>query len=305
MRYVMKYLLLFLVLISITSTFAQEPIKDLSIGNRWTYNYAGWRHGQGSWDYDYAWQIIGDTIINNYVFSTFTAPFYERADTVLVEKFYYCHQVGEFITEVNYDFSLPVGGTLITTTGTIVMLFKGDSVFFGESQPYIIIRAWGCLYDSWTTHQLLISKKFGLIHLDANGVDQAFDIWLKGALIDGVLYGDTTVVSVSDFDNLPMLFALEQNSPNPFNPSTTIRFTISDLPAGRQGLRFTTLKVYDLLGREVATLVNEEKPAGNYEVEFNATGFPSGIYFYQLRAGNPSSSSGQDYVETKKMVLLR
>jgi len=70
------------------------------------------------------------------------------------------------------------------------------------------------------------------------------------------------------------------------------------------------LKVYDLLGREVATLVNEEKPAGNYEVEFDSRGLinqtlPSGIYFYQLRAGNPSTGSGQSFVETKKMVLLR
>jgi photosystem II stability/assembly factor-like uncharacterized protein len=85
-------------------------------------------------------------------------------------------------------------------------------------------------------------------------------------------------------------FNLVQNYPNPFNPTTTIRFTISDV-------RFTILKVYDVLGKEVATLVNEEKPAGNYEVEFNGTGLPSGIYFYQLRTSN--------FVETKKMVFLK
>ncbi|MFC2119446.1 T9SS type A sorting domain-containing protein [Bacteroidota bacterium] len=85
-------------------------------------------------------------------------------------------------------------------------------------------------------------------------------------------------------------YSLEQNYPNPFNPITTIKFTISDL-------RFTTLKVYDLLGREVATLVNEQKPAGSYEIEFNGSGFSSGIYFYQLSAG--------DYIETRKMVLLK
>ena len=60
---------------------------------------------------------------------------------------------------------------------------------------------------------------------------------------------------------------------------------------------FVSIKVYDLLGREVATLVSEEKPAGEYELEFNAVNLPSGIYFYQLRAG--------DYSETKKMVLIR
>jgi hypothetical protein len=101
------------------------------------------------------------------------------------------------------------------------------------------------------------------------------------------------VVSVDDqqnTSNTPQTIYLSKNYPNPFNPSTTIKFTISDL-------QFTTLKVYDLLGREIATLVNEEKPAGSYEVGFNGTGLPSGIYFYQLRAGN--------FSETKKMVLLK
>ena len=95
----------------------------------------------------------------------------------------------------------------------------------------------------------------------------------------------------------PNEYFLHQNYPNPFNPSTTIKFTISDL-------RFTTLKVYDLLGREVATLVNEEKPAGNYEVEFYGTGFPSGIYFYRLRV-YPAGSGAGNFVETKKMVFIK
>jgi hypothetical protein len=88
----------------------------------------------------------------------------------------------------------------------------------------------------------------------------------------------------------PLSFSLEQNYPNPFNPTTTIRFTISDFG-------FTILRVYDVLGREVATLVNEDKPVGSYEVEFDATKLPSGIYFYRLQADN--------FVETKKMVLMK
>ncbi|MBK7631131.1 MAG: family 10 glycosylhydrolase [Ignavibacteriales bacterium] len=88
----------------------------------------------------------------------------------------------------------------------------------------------------------------------------------------------------------PTEFRLEQNYPNPFNPSTSINYSISS----RQ---FVTLKVYDILGKEVAILVNEEKPAGNYVVEFNATNFTSGVYFYQLKSGS--------FIQTKKMVLLR
>jgi len=224
MMYRMKNILLFLVFTSITTTIAQEPIKDLSIGNSWTYRDSGYAHGGNSWDYFYTWKIIKDTVVNNYVFSVFNAPIYERADTVLVERIHCPY--GGYDIEVYYDFSLPVGDTLITTTGTNVMLSKGDSVFFGENQPYIKIKATGCLYDSFTDYVLLISKKFGLIYLDADGIDLWKEIWLKGALIDGVLYGDTTVVSVDDFEAVPIQFDLEQNYPNPFNPSTTIKYTV-------------------------------------------------------------------------------
>jgi len=98
----------------------------------------------------------------------------------------------------------------------------------------------------------------------------------------------------------PSNFLLQQNYPNPFNPSTSIQYAISSM-------QFVTLKVYDLLGRDVATLVNEEKPAGSYNVEFRMQNLElsSGIYFYQLRAGDPSSSSGQSFIETKKMILLK
>jgi len=85
-------------------------------------------------------------------------------------------------------------------------------------------------------------------------------------------------------------FNLEQNFPNPFNPRTNIQFAIPQ--AG-----FVTLKVYDVLGNEVATLVNEEKPEGIYEVEFKAESLSSGIYLYKLQAGS--------FIKIKKMLLLK
>jgi hypothetical protein len=88
----------------------------------------------------------------------------------------------------------------------------------------------------------------------------------------------------------PSELSLEQNYPNPFNPSTSIQYAITN----RQ---FVSLKIYDVLGNEVASLVNEEKSVGVYEVMFDATGLSSGMYLYKLQAGS--------YVETKKMVLLR
>jgi hypothetical protein len=85
-------------------------------------------------------------------------------------------------------------------------------------------------------------------------------------------------------------FELQQNYPNPFNPITKIKYQIPELS-------FVTIKVYDVLGSEVESLVNGEKPAGGYEVEFNATNLPSGIYFYKLKAGN--------FIQVKKMILLK
>jgi len=111
-------------------------------------------------------------------------------------------------------------------------------------------------------------------------------------------YVDEEIISLTEF-------VLSQNYPNPFNPSTKIKFEIPDQV--RNDSRLVTLKVYDVLGNEIATLVNKEKQPGTYEVEFSAEGgsvsggnaysLPSGIYFYQLKAG--------DYTETKKMVIIK
>ena len=85
-------------------------------------------------------------------------------------------------------------------------------------------------------------------------------------------------------------YILMQNYPNPFNPSTTIRYSIPKES-------FVTIKVYDIIGREIATLVNERKAAGNYSVKFNAGNFPSGVYIYRIQSGG--------FTDTKKFILLK
>jgi agmatine/peptidylarginine deiminase len=111
---------------------------------------------------------------------------------------------------------------------------------------------------------------------------------------------ENSVTEVAD-NPQPKEFYLSQNYPNPFNPTTKIKFTLTpSLSVGErvsEGRVRAVLKVYDLLGNEVATLVNEEKPAGTFEVEFDAAGLPSGVYFYTLRAGS--------FVESKKMIVLK
>ena len=108
-------------------------------------------------------------------------------------------------------------------------------------------------------------------------------------------YFYTGITKIDDDNNKVITFSLYQNYPNPFNPSTTIKYQIPELS-------FVTIKVYDILGREAATLVNEEKPAGSYEMQFyshsvEGKNLTSGIYFYQLKAG--------DFVEARKMILLK
>lgn len=111
-------------------------------------------------------------------------------------------------------------------------------------------------------------------------------IYGQGVDSTGTLGGTTSV----DDEFIANNFILNQNYPNPFNPSTSIQYAVGSM-------QLVSLKVYDLLGREVATLVDEEKPAGSYEINFDATGLASGVYIYRLHARN--------YSESKKLILIR
>jgi myo-inositol-hexaphosphate 3-phosphohydrolase len=107
--------------------------------------------------------------------------------------------------------------------------------------------------------------------------------------------------SVDDNNFAPIKFSLSQNYPNPFNPATTIKYAIPDVSLLHATPQQVTLKVYDILGREIATLVNEKQKPGNHEVKFdsstNGLSLSSGIYFYRLTAGS--------FIESRKMVLLK
>ncbi|MBK7629235.1 MAG: T9SS type A sorting domain-containing protein [Ignavibacteriales bacterium] len=131
----------------------------------------------------------------------------------------------------------------------------------------------------------------------AIGVDLNGNVYSTGKSLDFTTGYDIVIIkyvqsptSVDRESNIPNSFSLEQNYPNPFNPSTSIQYAISSK-------QFVTLKVFDVLGKEIATLVNEEKSAGSYEVNFNASQFSSGVYFYELQTGS--------FVETRKMILLK
>ena len=126
-------------------------------------------------------------------------------------------------------------------------------------------------------------------------VSMSFDVDVlfgEDSLVVRIVYDNFDITSVPRGNFVPTEFKLEQNYPNPFNPTTKIQYFVP-IESGP-----VTLKVYDLLGREITTLVdNEQKPAGIYEVNFNASGLSSGTYFYELRTRN--------FVERKKMSLVK
>jgi len=103
-----------------------------------------------------------------------------------------------------------------------------------------------------------------------------------------IIYATHTPVEQTSIPEL--FFSLHQNYPNPFNPSTEIKYSVTHTSQ-------VVVKVFDVLGRDIETLVNEEKPTGTYEVTWYAEGLPSGVYFYQLKAG--------EFISTKKMILLK
>jgi len=159
----------------------------------------------------------------------------------------------------------------------------------------VVPQTTSALNEEWTVEEFPpVNARYVQVHFINNNQSAWAGLW------EGEIWGNNTTVVDPSSNNLPIGFALGQNYPNPFNPSTTINYSI---PSSS----FVTLMLYDVLGNEVATLVNEEKPQGSYEIKFSTGSgsssgreiynLPSGIYFYRLQAGS--------FVETRKMVLLK
>jgi hypothetical protein len=115
---------------------------------------------------------------------------------------------------------------------------------------------------------------------------------LRGCVINGVLRGDTSIlVGISQISTeIPDNYSLSQNYPNPFNPTTHFGFQIAEFGL----VKFT---IYDVLGKEVAIFVNQQLQPGKYEAAWDASAYPSGVYYFKLEAGS--------FTETKKMVLIK
>ena len=142
------------------------------------------------------------------------------------------------------------------------------------------------LYQQYRTTEDLDAEQLEDIEVTGNAVT----VTLPANSITTYVSDQITVSAEEDISSLPARYELQQNYPNPFNPNTVISYQI---PVNSR----VSLKVYDLLGREVATLVDERKAAGEHQVSLNASGFSSGVYIYRLKAGS--------FVNTKKMLLIK
>jgi hypothetical protein len=276
-------------LLTVTSLPQQQYFLPLRIGNEYqTYDGINYFYGE----------IERDTVYpNGKTYYTLPGPIFEFDDTRVDDT-------GNIFTTV-----VPLTG--ITGTLDEYMIFKADAQD-GEIWPV----AWGLpVIDTLYAKLLFTDTLFvfgqnriikavllyenGIISFAfwlADGIGQIRIAYSDGTIVDlnyakinGVIYGN--LVGIDEDDNINKLaFSVSQNYPNPFNSSTSISYSIAE--AG-----LVSLKIFDILGREVSTLVNEEKGAGMYDVIFNASDLTSGVYIYTLQVNG--------YSQSRKMILLR
>ncbi|MFH1198041.1 MAG: T9SS type A sorting domain-containing protein [bacterium] len=230
--------------------------------------------------YDYPGNLMGQSfpqIAQDYtgqnLFACWTGPEFQTpgdaASQIMIDE------LGENFTDIYYSYSDNGGDTWIY--GGI--LHSTPMIADAYAQlSYHLEKAGDD--GAYTAHLMLIENPSPMMVSDGTGPVSNFIYRKYQTVFSNVDNNKTNVIN----------FILGDNYPNPFNPSTVISFQLSVFSEVR-------LVVYDLLGREVATVVNEYKSPGIYKVEFNASNFPSGVYFYQLKSGN--------FIETKKMVLLK
>ena len=282
----------------------------LQIGNKWFYERI---------DYSLDW-ITGNTIIDTSYFQRRVLGLENKPNG----KKYYKIDDYDFYTKLKFEnferidsstglvyrYDSTLDSTNFECIVDDLMLEQGN--LFNTPRLYSYYNPVGMIFENedyfndWSSYRkrngfsggsfgaeyYSLTQGIGLDSVFVSLID-AFDAYIdiKGCVIDGIVYGDTTLTDIDDDDNgIPTSYKLEQNFPNPFNPTTKI--TWQSPVAGIQ-----TLKVYDVLGNEVVTLVNEFRNSGIYEVDFDASKLSSGVYFYQLKAG--------DFISSKKMILIK
>jgi hypothetical protein len=271
----------------------------IHIGNTYVYDYT-LTGTIGNEAYTVKAQIVRDTMINNFrYYLAVNFPNFlngwVRTDSITGSLYVY---------DPSNSCSFYQNMKLIDSLSAIVQdSIRNCSIFhlclyihnFNIFGIESVMKTFGLSYfnGSWSRRYV---KNFGLIayvySFDAMGYHVHYDYKLRGCVVNGIVYGDTNTVTVgiNSENNFISGYALHQNYPNPFNPSTSIKFDIA-----KPG--YVSLKVFDALGKEVSNLVNENLSAGSYVYSLNASGLPSGIYYYSIK---------KDYFnDIRKMVLVK
>jgi photosystem II stability/assembly factor-like uncharacterized protein len=193
------------------------------------------------------------------------------------EGVYYSSDSGENWAKISASTSIGQVWTLALDDSNIFVGSIGTGVFLTQDNG----TSWRAVNE-------------GLTHLNIRSLLVTSDKYLYAGTTNGFVCSRPIAEMLTDVEDqrneIPFHFLLEQNYPNPFNPSTKIKYSV---PQSSNVI----IKVFDILGNEIETLVNEEKPVGTYEITWYTATLPSGIYFYKLQAGS--------FVETKKMILLK
>ena len=234
------------------------------------------------------------------------SSFRDSTNVVWVEQHIYCTELHEgFFDYLNYDIhrvdNYPDTADAFALWNDI---YDGALYEAGEWVSNPPDWEW-CLLDPPAANLTAAIKTddwFGLGYMvKCNEDDDDYYAVFKGAQDDLPPYLVIGYNYATDVEYQPALvetYALYQNYPNPFNPNTIIRY---QLPSAS----YVELKVFDVLGREIAILISEEQIAGMYEVEFNAAGLPSGFYIYRIQTVDASSGSGTGFIQSNKMILLK
>jgi hypothetical protein len=279
-----KQYLLLVCLLTVEVSYSQQVVYPLHAGDRWEYGNAE------------NTSVIRDTIMfdgNKYsiiVGLPFHASRYERqiGDSVF-------EYLGDSLgSRLIYDFTRSVGDTLYTTIAgsdtfdLVLTYFTTDSIFGRKLRRWTFVFVPRHHMDLWYADE--VTDSIGVTSVSKS--DYIFSNIL-GAVINGIQYGTITDVH-SNGREYPTTFSLSQNYPNPFNPTTTLSFVISQKA-------FVTLKIYDILGREIATVINQELTPDSYSKEFDATSLSSGVYIYRLTALHDNQLT----TLSQKMMLLK
>jgi len=323
----MKKIILVLLVVSVCKlAFAQDTsiskYLPLQVGNVWVYHYScSGTSGNGNGSCRIA--ISGNTYANGKTYYVFQQSF------VIISGNSYCisrlfgdtsHALRVDSLSCNIYWKDPCGtqpealiDSLRSRLGDTAKCCYGDDICIDTTSYQIFgssfqARRYNYYFGIYGNYFPRYAKNLGLITYEDYSSGGNCFYTLNGCKINGVTFGDTTLTGMNEISSaVPNGFSLYQNYPNPFNPTTKIKFSVApplglpspsrvfDLSGGEaEGVR---LAVYDALGREVATLVNEKLNPGTYEVEWDASNFSSGVYFYKLETGG--------FVQTRKMVLMK